>query len=224
MPLKFVQLLSRIFLQALQKSGNITKLEDILKEEVDPGIPEIKHFMYKSKTTAQFLTSCDKSYEDLEKKKRLKNIYFVLKKRLLSLNRPAKLLYFSGSHESAIAWVRQIFENLSRIFFSFFYISLIFFFRLRSILKSMQLLIQSRRKMMRLQLPTNWSNGQKKKKVIYSFYHHQLFRFLSKEMLNVLSNDKINVDFYIWICLKNSSNCVNAFFTFCFPEKLSNRN
>ena len=90
----------------MQKSGNITKLEDILKEEVDPGIPEIKHFMYKSKTTAQFLTSCDKSYEDLEKKKRLKNIYFVLKKRLLSLNRPVKLLYFSGSHESAIAWVR----------------------------------------------------------------------------------------------------------------------
>ena len=94
-----------LFLQALQKSGNITKLEEILKEDVDPGIPEIKHFMYKSKTTAQFLTSCDKTYEDLEKKKRLKNIYFVLKKRLLSLNRPVKLLYFSGSHESAIAWV-----------------------------------------------------------------------------------------------------------------------
>ena len=102
----------------MQKSGNITKLEDILKEEVDPGIPEIKHFMYKSKTTAQFLTSCDKSYEDLEKKKRLKNIYFVLKKRLLSLNRPVKLLYFSGSHESAIAWVRKF---LWKCFTKFFF-------------------------------------------------------------------------------------------------------
>jgi len=97
-------------ISALQKSGNITKLEDILKEEVDPGIPEIKHFMYKSKTTAQFLTSCDKLYEDLEKKKRLKNIYFIMKKRLLSLNRPVKLLYFSGSHESAIAWATIHFE------------------------------------------------------------------------------------------------------------------
>ena len=120
----FVSLISRNFLQALQKSGNITKLEDILKEEVDPGIPEIKHFMYKSKTTAQFLTSCDKSYEDLEKKKRLKNIYFVLKKRLLSLNRPVKLLYFSGSHESAIAWVRKfLWKCFTKFFFHIWFFS-----------------------------------------------------------------------------------------------------
>ena len=69
-------------------------------------------------------------------------------------------------------------ENVSRNFFFIFD----FFFRQRSILKSMQLLIPLRRKMMPLQLPTNWSNGQKKKKVIYSFYHHQLFRFFKRNV------------------------------------------
>ena len=67
--------------------------------------------MYKSKTTAQYLTSCDSYYDDLEKRKRLKNIYFILKKRLLSLNRPCKLLYFCGSYESAIAWVSFVYSN-----------------------------------------------------------------------------------------------------------------
>ena len=61
--------------------------------------------MYKSKTTAQYLTSCDSFYDDNTRRTRLKNIYFILKKRLLSLNRPSKLLYFSGSYESSIAWV-----------------------------------------------------------------------------------------------------------------------
>ena len=71
-------------------------------------MPEIKHFMYKSKTTAQYLTSCDTFYDDNTRRTRLKNIYFILKKRLLSLNRPSKLLYFSGSYESAIAWVNNL--------------------------------------------------------------------------------------------------------------------
>ena len=102
----------KYFYKALKKSGNITKIEGLLKDQQDVkpseiGVPEIKHFMYKSKTTAQYLTSCDTFYDDNTRRTRLKNIYFILKKRLLSLNRPSKLLYFSGSYESAIAWVSK---------------------------------------------------------------------------------------------------------------------
>ena len=95
---------------ALEKAGSIKKMEDSLQDQERLkssviGIPEIRHYMYKSKTTAQFLSSHDSTYDDVEAMNRLKNIHFILKTRLHSLTRPYKLLYYSGSLENVIAWV-----------------------------------------------------------------------------------------------------------------------
>ena len=96
---------------ALEKAGSIKKMEDSLQDQERLkssviGIPEIRHYMYKSKTTAQFLSSHDSTYDDVEAMNRLKNIHFILKTRLHSLTRPYKLLYYSGSTENVIAWVK----------------------------------------------------------------------------------------------------------------------
>lgn len=105
--------------QALEKAGNIQKLEELVGEIKSKaafeeiGIPEIKHFIYKSKSTAQFLSfSTDKYEKDAEAMTRLNNVYFIIQARLHSPTRPFKLLYFSGSLENVIAWVSQLLKDL----------------------------------------------------------------------------------------------------------------
>ena len=106
---------------ALEKAGSIKKMEDSLQDQERLkssviGIPEIRHYMYKSKTTAQFLSSHDSTYDDVEAMNRLKNIHFILKTRLHSLTRPYKLLYYSGSLENVIAWVSDKINDFLREF------------------------------------------------------------------------------------------------------------
>ena len=96
---------------ALEKAGNVKKLQDLLQETAkkmnctEIGVPEIRHFVYKSKTTAQFLISTgnEKYEENSEALSRLNNIYFIIQSRLHSTY---KLIYYSGSLENVIAWVR----------------------------------------------------------------------------------------------------------------------
>ena len=86
-------------------------MEDLVKNQttkLDPkeiGTPEIRHYMYKSKNTAQFLSAPDLSEMKPEALSRLQNIYFIMKSRLHSPTRPCKLMYNSGSMENVIAWV-----------------------------------------------------------------------------------------------------------------------
>ena len=106
---------------ALEKAGSIKKMEDSLQDQERLkssviGIPEIRHYMYKSKTTAQFLSSHDSTYDDVEAMNRLNNIHFILKTRLHSLTRPYKLLYYSGSLENVIAWVSDKINDFLREF------------------------------------------------------------------------------------------------------------
>ena len=100
--------------QAFEKSGNIKKMEDLLQEKEDKikactiGIPEIKHYVYKSKSTAQFLTSHDSKYDNgTEARIRLNKIHYLLKSRLHHQTRAYKLLYYGGSSENVIAWVSK---------------------------------------------------------------------------------------------------------------------
>ena len=106
--------------KALEKAGSIKKMEDLLQDQErlkssTIGIPEIRHYSYKSKTTAQFLSSHDSTYDDVEAMNRLNNIHFILKTRLHSITRPYKLLYYSGSTENVIAWVKIIDFSISNI-------------------------------------------------------------------------------------------------------------
>jgi len=99
---------------ALEKAGNVRKIEDLVrdhKNKTDPkeiGAPEIKHYLYKSKNTAQFITSDFSCGPD--RKARLQNIYYIMKTRLHSPTRPCKLLYFGGSLENVIGWATSTFE------------------------------------------------------------------------------------------------------------------
>jgi len=69
---------------ALEKNGSEKKIEDCIKNQsskLDPkeiGAPEIKHYMYKSKNTAQFLSAPDTIDMKPEALSRLQNIYFIL--------------------------------------------------------------------------------------------------------------------------------------------------
>ena len=87
-------------------------MEDLLLEKEDKikvttiGIPEIKHYVYKSKGSAQFLTSHDSKYDiGTEARIRLNKIHSLLKARLHHQSRAYKLLYYGGSSENVIAWV-----------------------------------------------------------------------------------------------------------------------
>ena len=84
-------------------------MENIQMCRYDPskiGIPDIKHFLYKSKTTAQFTGSEYVSpYLDEKSQERLQNIYLLLQGQLHAASRSAKLVYYTGKLENVFAWV-----------------------------------------------------------------------------------------------------------------------
>jgi hypothetical protein len=99
----------------LEKAGAIkTIMENIQMCRYDPskiGIPDIKHFLYKSKTTAQFTGSEYVSpYLDEKSQERLQNIYLLLQGQLHAASRSAKLVYYTGKLENVFAWATQSFE------------------------------------------------------------------------------------------------------------------
>ncbi len=117
----------RKIVQGLEKSGSIKAIDVAVDMGItspeDAGVPEIKHFIYKSKGTAQFTTS-DRvpPYSNNDKARtRLQNLYLILKSRLHSPSRPLKLVYYSGPYENVIAWVIKVLSD-----FTSFFIHLIF--------------------------------------------------------------------------------------------------
>lgn len=75
------------------------------------GIPEIRHFVYKSKSNAQLLCSeLTVPYSSLEQFKRLEGMYFELHHRIHNSGRPVKLIYQMQEKEILLAWVTQAYE------------------------------------------------------------------------------------------------------------------
>lgn len=70
------------------------------------GIPEIRHFVYKSKSNAQLLCSeLTVPYSSLDQFKRLEGMYFELHHRIHNSGRPVKLIYQMQEKEILLAWV-----------------------------------------------------------------------------------------------------------------------
>ena len=70
------------------------------------GNPDIRHFLYKSKTTAQFTGSeYIVPYMDENSQERLQNIYLFLQGQLHAASRTAKLVYYTGKFENVFSWV-----------------------------------------------------------------------------------------------------------------------
>lgn len=75
------------------------------------GIPEIRHFVYKSKSNAQLLCSeLTVPYSSVDQFKRLEGMYFELHHRIHNSDRPVKLIYQMQEKEILLAWVTQAYE------------------------------------------------------------------------------------------------------------------
>ena len=99
-----------ITLQGLEKVGALKIItESTESSKYVPsaiGIPDIRHFLYKSKTTAQFTGSeYIVPYMDENSQERLQNIYLFLQGQLHAASRTAKLVYYTGKFENVFSWV-----------------------------------------------------------------------------------------------------------------------
>ena len=103
--------MSILILQGLDKSGALKTIKESIRScryvPSNIGIPDIKHFLYKSKTTAQFTGSEYLTpYKDEVSQDRLQNIYLFLQGQLHAASRTAKLIYYTGKYENVFSWVR----------------------------------------------------------------------------------------------------------------------
>ena len=72
------------------------------------GIPELRHFLYKSRSTAQFTSPrFEAPYTTSEDQQRVFRLYQYLHQRLHSNSRPLKILFHVGPNETLLGWVSQ---------------------------------------------------------------------------------------------------------------------
>lgn len=70
------------------------------------GIPEIRHFLYKSKSNAQLLCSeITAPYNTPDEFNRLESLYYDIHHCIHNSNRPTKLIYQLRETEIILAWV-----------------------------------------------------------------------------------------------------------------------
>jgi len=75
------------------------------------GIPELYHFVYKSKSTAQYTSpELEAPYVEAEEQERLFGLYLYLHRRIHSAARPLKILCHVGTREMLLGWVTSGFE------------------------------------------------------------------------------------------------------------------
>ncbi|KFV47951.1 Vacuolar fusion protein MON1 A, partial [Tyto alba] len=75
------------------------------------GIPDLRHFIYKSKSSGLFTSpEIEAPYVREEEKERLLGLYQYLHSRAHNSSRPLKNIYFTGPRENLLAWVTSAFE------------------------------------------------------------------------------------------------------------------
>lgn len=96
-------------LQKLRRSNALKAINDAMTKSINLraiGIPEIRHFLYKSKSNAQLLCSeITIPYNTDEEFTRLESLYYDVHNRIHSGNRPLKLIYELQEKEIILAWV-----------------------------------------------------------------------------------------------------------------------
>ena len=115
--------------ERMERHGSITAIQTAITnsrystQAIE--LPEMRHFLYKSRTSAQF-TSPEFAvcYQAEEERKRLCGVYLALQvimrrfrnffasftsqNRFHSVSRPLKLLHFATSHEIVLGWLTQV--------------------------------------------------------------------------------------------------------------------
>ncbi|PIK41527.1 hypothetical protein BSL78_21630, partial [Apostichopus japonicus] len=75
------------------------------------GVGELRHFLYKNKSTAQFTSpSWGAPYSEPEEQERLYSLYRFVHQKVHNQARPLKILFYVGAHESVLGWVTTGFE------------------------------------------------------------------------------------------------------------------
>ena len=88
-----------------------TALENIKYSTSSIDLAEMRHFLYKSRTSAQFTSpTFAPSYKIVEHKRRLESVYLAIQNRFLSSSQPLKLSHHSTKHEIVLGWLTQSFE------------------------------------------------------------------------------------------------------------------
>lgn len=95
--------------EKLRRSQCLKAINDAMHKGINLrtiGIPEIRHFLYKSKSNAQLLCSeVTMPYDTAEGFERLESLYYDIHNRIHSNNRPLKLILEMRDEEIMLAWV-----------------------------------------------------------------------------------------------------------------------
>lgn len=112
----------RSFPQKLRRNNALKAINDAMDKGINLrtiGIPEIRHFLYKSKSNAQLLCSeITAPYNTPEQFQRLEFLYYDIHHRIHNTNRPLKLIYQMQEKEIILAWVsssKLIFAHVPQI-------------------------------------------------------------------------------------------------------------
>uniref|UniRef100_A0ABM5FKM0 Vacuolar fusion protein MON1 homolog n=1 Tax=Pogona vitticeps TaxID=103695 RepID=A0ABM5FKM0_9SAUR len=105
----------RRFQERLKKRGVYHPLLEALRTPFysvfQVGIPDLRHFIYKSKSSGLFTgPEIDAPYVTEEEKERLLGLYQYLHSRAHNSSRPLSNIYYTGSNENLLAWVTSAFE------------------------------------------------------------------------------------------------------------------
>lgn len=98
-----------MFTKKLRRSNCLKAINDAIDKGINLqtiGTPEIRHFLYKSKSNAQLLCSeITRPYNTIDEFRRLETIYYDVHHRIHSQSRPLKLIYEMHEKEIILAWV-----------------------------------------------------------------------------------------------------------------------
>ncbi|XP_061430010.1 LOW QUALITY PROTEIN: vacuolar fusion protein MON1 homolog A-like [Lethenteron reissneri] len=92
-------------------SGVLAALGSDSYSVAQTGIPDLRHFMYKCRSTSQFTSpELEAPYCSAESRQRLFDLYQQLHGRVHNAARPLKLIYHVRQQETLLAWVTSGFE------------------------------------------------------------------------------------------------------------------
>ncbi|XP_016058219.1 PREDICTED: vacuolar fusion protein MON1 homolog A [Miniopterus natalensis] len=105
----------RRFQERLRKRGAHAALREALRTPyysvAQVGIPDLRHFLYKSKSSGLFTSpEIEAPYSSEEERERLLGLYQYLHSRAHNASRPLKTIYYTGPNENLLAWVTGGFE------------------------------------------------------------------------------------------------------------------
>ncbi|XP_030061279.1 vacuolar fusion protein MON1 homolog A isoform X2 [Microcaecilia unicolor] len=103
------------FLDRMRRRGSYQTLQEALRTPFysvsQVGIPELRHFIYKSKSSRLFTSpKIEAPYVTKEEKERLLGLYQYLHSRTHNSSRSLKTIYYTGTNENLLAWVTGAFE------------------------------------------------------------------------------------------------------------------